>query len=149
MASQNALNSAIQIASLELELAKFSGEQPFADVQARVMDLYEKLFETHLQKGGDVGAAVATVTRAFPGSTVEPATTSVGGPGETVGGGPNVVYTGGPGDTPISFGKHQGLTIAQVYDTDPTYIRNYLAEKAREPQLLNAARAFIAQVDAA
>lgn len=147
MASQNALNSAIQIAALEFELAKFAmpGESPFSSAKERVMELYEELFNTHLQKGGDVGAAVATVTQAFPGSQV-----GVESPAPAVGGGQYTQQaSGGPGDTAVTFGKYQGMTIAQVYAQDPSYIRNYLVEKAREADVRDACRAFLAQVDAA
>jgi hypothetical protein len=159
MASMNAAT----VASLLVQLEKDTDNLSTPPVE-RFLELYEKVYEQHLQRGGDVGAAVATVTRAFPGSDVvqSPAAGPTGGgPGE-VGGGEYAQPADwsspaaqaarrqdGPGGVVIGFGKHNGSTIAEVYVTDPTYIRNYLAEKAREPQLLNAACAFIAEVDAA
>lgn len=133
MASMNAAQVAVQLVSLEEQTGKLE-----ASPTDRFLELYEVLYDQHMQRGGDIGAAVNNVTRAFPGSEVQQAPAA--GP---------TSYTEGPGGVTIGFGKHQGLTIAQVYATDPTYIRNYLAEKAREPELLNAARAFVAQVDAA
>lgn len=144
MASMNAATVASQLVQLEVEVQRLTtGEPAPTDPVSRFLELYEVLYEQHLQRGGDVGAAVATVTRAFPGSEVAVAAdpAPVGGNQQS--------FDSGPGAVAIGFGKHAGQTIAQVYAVDPTYIRNYLAEKAREPELLNAARAFITQVDAA
>jgi hypothetical protein len=51
---------------------------------------------------------------------------------------------GGPaGSTVITFGKHSGASLAQVYATDPGYI-TWLGDNAKAPEMKAAVRAFLA-----
>jgi hypothetical protein len=147
MASQNAANLALGLVQLEVQVETPTDLTP----EERFKELYEYIYNLHLQKGGDIGAAVATVTQAFPAATTTeapyPADTSV--PHQPMASDqyaqPQV--GSGPGQVTIGFGKHNGRTIADVYREDPSYIRNYLVEKAKEADMRDACRAFLAQVD--
>jgi len=140
MASMNAATVALGLTQLENEVGKFTDGDIPASVETRFKELYERLYEMHMQKGGDVAAAVATVTRAFPASETAPAQPAVAGAAPHGGGAGGFVL-------PEGFRKHAGKTIGQVYDEDPTYIRNFIAVKAREADLKAAANAYLAGID--
>lgn len=140
MASMNAATVALGIIQLEFQRDQALGAVESTSDTDRFRELYGELYEMHMQKGGDVAAAVATVTRAFPAAEAAPAQPAVAG---------DAPQYAGPGGyiIPEGFKKHAGKPITQVYSEDPTYIRNFIAVKAREEELKAAANAFLKQVD--
>jgi hypothetical protein len=49
----------------------------------------------------------------------------------------------GAGLTPITFGRHEGKTIAEIYEVDPDYVKWLTTESVKDPKIRSAAAAFL------
>lgn len=139
MASQNALTAATAAVGFEFELAKYTGELPPASVEERVLYYQDLFYNLHMSKvEGQVQEAAAAVVRQIP--SAQPDTSTV----EVLGNGAHL----------IGFGQYKDLNIAQAYEKDQQYVRNFLAE-VMQPRndtgkaAQEAAKAYVAEVDAA